>query len=71
MDTAEKLTALTKLFIWDGDLMRCRACKYAIHITNQRENMRHKYGCKNTNEIQPWGDLRDLIATTPPKGETE
>jgi len=71
MDRADELNALAKLFKWDGDLMRCRSCKRGIHITRAREPFHHSHGCKNTEKAQPWGNLRDLIATTPPKGETE
>lgn len=61
MRTDEKLTALCRVFLWDGDLMRCRQCKRGIHFTYFYEPMSHASGCKNASEQFPWADLQKLI----------
>lgn len=59
---AEKLMALAGRFELDGDLMRCRACGRGIHISRDREDMIHAYGCRNETYERPWELLAGAIS---------
>lgn len=58
------LMHLARLWVWDGDLMRCRACNRAMVASRDGEEMRHAAGCRNSGHLHPWSDLRNAISPT-------
>lgn len=55
------LMALSKVWQWDGDLMRCRSCQRPLIASRDGEELRHKSGCPNEALTHPWSDLRSAI----------
>jgi hypothetical protein len=56
------LLLLSKVWLLDGDWMKCRACKQVLIASLDGEPMRHKTGCKHAAHVHPWTDLRNAIA---------
>jgi hypothetical protein len=57
------LLELAKIWILDGDLMKCRACGLALVASRDGEPMRHHAdGCRHREHEHPWRDLRNAMA---------
>lgn len=55
------LKALSNVWEWDGDLMRCRECKRALTASRDGEMLQHRSGCGNRSGHHPWVELRDAL----------
>lgn len=67
------LLALSKIWLLDGDWMKCRACKRVLIASLDGEPMCHKTGCKHASHVHPWADLRNALSarSRPTGAETE
>lgn len=58
------LIELSKVWVLDGDLLKCRACKKRLVASRDGEPLRHEDGCKYYHRVHPWQDLRNAMAKT-------
>ncbi len=62
-DQVDLLEALWKGYRWDFDLMRCRGCNRAIHISFIGDDqMNHAVGCKNAASQNPWRMMQEALS---------
>jgi hypothetical protein len=64
MDRANNtaLLTLSKVWLLDGDWMKCRACKQVLIASLDGEPLHHKTGCKHAAHAHPWAELRSAMS---------
>lgn len=55
------LLELSRVWLIDGDWMRCRACMAVLIASRDGEPLRHKPDCKHAAHAHPWSDLRKAM----------
>lgn len=59
------LKDLHRRWKWDADVMVCRECKRAIHVSRSMEALKHSDGCSNADSFNPWPQMFGAIASAP------
>lgn len=68
-DPATALIQLAKVYKWDGDLLRCRACNRAQHVLWFAAEFPHPSECPLINAPKnPWLVIRAALATATASG---
>jgi hypothetical protein len=61
-DDNDALLAFARVWTLDGDWMTCKGCMRNLIASRDGEELRHRNGCKYTDEKHPWARLRAIIA---------
>lgn len=56
------LLELSRFWIWDGDLMRCRECNRALVASRDGEPLSHDATCRFKRHAHPWRDMRAALS---------
>lgn len=66
------LIELSKVWLVDGDWMRCRGCGAVLIASRDGEPLRHKADdCRHVAHVHPWRDLRNAMADNISPGRHE
>lgn len=62
-DRGRALIEFGRAWKLDGDLLVCRGCNRALHVSRGGDPLHHLVGCSNANAVHPWSALSFIIGT--------
>lgn len=58
------LIELSRVWLLDGDWMKCRKCRRALVASRDGELLLHTNGCKYGDRVHPWAELREALGVS-------